>query len=285
MIESACSETSRSAPPFSIEVFGAPLQSQSGLYGAGEARCSSSRDRRLIECCYAHASIGVVVDGEFDYRSSAGNVIAGHGAILLGNAGEAFTYRYRDDRDVRRSVIAIDNAILEQVAAACGLDRVTFQAGAILASRQSLALYGAVRRFAGAQTVQGHELLDLVGAALQLGSDRRKPSGTRAERRRVLDVARHLDTAFSETITLSEMAKLAAMSQYHFIRVFRQVMGETPHKYLVGARLRAAADGLADTHEPITSLALRVGFNDISNFNATFRTEFGMSPRSWRMAA
>jgi AraC family transcriptional regulator len=46
--------------------------------------------------------------------------------------------------------------------------------------------------------------------------------------------------------------------------------------------LRAAADRLLDTHEPITSIALNVGFNDLSHFNATFRHTFGMAPCAWR---
>ena len=51
------------------------------------------------------------------------------------------------------------------------------------------------------------------------------------------------------------------------------------------ADLRAAADRLLDTREPITSIALSVGFNDLSHFNATFRRAFGAAPGAWRKAA
>jgi AraC-like DNA-binding protein len=276
---------SKAATPFRIEVRGPELRSPTGLYGTGEARCAGARDGLLIESCYAHPSIGVVVNGEFDYRSPIGTVTAQRGTVLFGNAGEEFSYRYRDTRDVRRSVIAIDRQILEEVAGDGGRGDAGFPVAAIPVNRRSVALYGAVRRFAMENAVQVAGLLELVGAALRLGGASREPVSTRAERRRVLDVARHLEMGFADPVTLDEMADLAALSRYHFIRVFREVVGETPHKYLVGARLRAAADALVDSREPITSIALRVGFNDISNFNATFRSAFGMSPSAWRLAA
>jgi len=51
------------------------------------------------------------------------------------------------------------------------------------------------------------------------------------------------------------------------------------------ARLRAAALRLADDTAKIVEIALDSGFNDISNFNHTFRAEFGVSPRAWRAGA
>ena len=106
-----------------------------------------------------------------------------------------------------------------------------------------------------------------------------------AERRRIADVVNHLDTAYAEPVDLDEMAAIAQLSRFHFIRVFRAVMGETPRQYLIAARLRAAADRLLDSAEPVTSVALSVGFNDISHFTTTFRQTFGMAPRQWRSAA
>jgi AraC-like DNA-binding protein len=48
------------------------------------------------------------------------------------------------------------------------------------------------------------------------------------------------------------------------------------------ARLRHAALSLVDEDVKIVDIALDSGFNDVSNFNHTFRAEFGMSPRAWR---
>lgn len=106
-----------------------------------------------------------------------------------------------------------------------------------------------------------------------------------AEARRVRDVAAVIDARPAEALSLSDLAGLAGLSRYHFIRAFRAATGETPRQYQIAARLRAAADRLVDTRAPITEIALDVGFNDISHFNATFRRAFGTSPRAWRRAA
>jgi AraC-like DNA-binding protein len=63
------------------------------------------------------------------------------------------------------------------------------------------------------------------------------------------------------------------------------VLGVTPHQYLVRARLRRAAQLLADGDRPITGIAFDVGFGDLSNFVRTFRRAAGLSPRQFRAAA
>ena len=59
----------------------------------------------------------------------------------------------------------------------------------------------------------------------------------------------------------------------------------TPHQWLLRARLRDAARRLASSRTPVTDIALDVGFDDLSNFIRTFRAEFGVSPRTYRLRA
>jgi len=269
--------------PFRIEVSGADLPSHPGLYGAGEARCRSDPGVDRLESCYAHPSIGVIVSGRFDYRSPIGAAEAQPGVILFGNAGEEFTYRYRDDAGVRRSVVALDETLLAEVANDCRCKAAVFPVAALRASRAATPLYAAVRRLACAGEPDEEAVIRLVAAALKAGA--RAPEAAQADQRRVREVAGLIDANPAEAISLSQMAGLAGLSRYHFIRAFRAATGETPRQYLIAARLRAAADRLVDTREPITAIALDVGFNDISHFNATFRRAFGVSPRTWRRAA
>lgn len=268
--------------PYRIEAHGPDLPSHPGLYGAGEARCHSSPEVGRLESCYADAAIGVVVSGRFDYHSPIGRTEARPGTVLLGNAGEGFDYRYRDAAGVRRSVVALDGGLLAEVANDCGHADAAFAVAGLEGGRATVPLYAAIRRLA-AQARPCEEVVIRVAAAA-LGV-RRAPPVAAAERRRVRDVAARLDAACADEISLGEMARLAGLSRYHFIRAFRAVTGETPRQYLIGARLRAAADRLADTCEPVTQIALAVGFNDLSHFNATFRRAFGMAPREWRRAA
>jgi AraC-like DNA-binding protein len=266
---------------FRIEVEGPALPSHAGLYGAGQALCRSEPARGPLHSRYAFACVGVVVSGRFDYHSPIGTVEARPGVILLGNAAEDFTYRYLDTSGVRRSVIALDAGLVAEVADDCGRPE-GFSVAAFEPGRRATGLYAAIRRLAAAPRPQEEAVVRLAAAALAGDRAAGPPQPTPAERRRVRELAAHLDEAHAEPLTLGRMAALTGLSRFHLIRVFRAVTGETPHQYLIGARLRAAADRLLDTREPVTSIALGCGFNDLSHFNLTFRRAFGLSPRAWR---
>jgi AraC family transcriptional regulator len=64
--------------------------------------------------------------------------------------------------------------------------------------------------------------------------------------------------------------------------VFRQVVGTTPHQYLLRTRLHRAAVRLRRTNESISAIAFDAGFNDLSTFNRRFRRVIGVSPGAWR---
>src|SRR5205807_1005854 len=88
-----------------------------------------------------------------------------------------------------------------------------------------------------------------------------------------------------EAIDLESAASEFGLSPFHFLRLFANVLGVTPHQYLVRARLRHAARLLADDARSITDIALDVGFADLSNFVRTFHRAAGVSPRGFRQAA
>jgi AraC-like DNA-binding protein len=273
----------RRAENFRIETGGPALRPRADWYGAGEAKCRSVVGRSL-DSSYACFSIGVVVSGRFDYRSSIGAVTASPGTVLLGNAGEDFSYRYHDAHGVTRSVIALGHDLLAEVADACGRDA-TFASAALAPSRRSIRLYGAIRKLAAVESLQEDTAVEVVAAALAIGRPQRTRLDSASQKQNVLKVVRYLDHAFAEPITLDAMADMARLSRFHFIRAFRSLVGESPRQYLIAARMRAAADRLLDTPEPVSTVAFKVGFNDLSHFNATFRQSFGTTPREWRRAA
>ena len=269
---------------FRIETDGPALPSTSALYGAGEARCAADPQTPAAEKLYAGPALGAVIAGAVDYRSQTGRATAVPGSIVFANAGEHFSCRHLQSGGNRRAVLALDPRTLSEIAEDCGLDAPTFAAAALPPSREGAALYGAIRR-AAAGGMNDEAVVSLMAWALRAGREPGRRTVSRADRARVLEVARRLDDAFAEPVTLDDMAAMAGLNRYHFIRVFRAVVGESPHQYLIAARLRAAADRLMDTHEPVTAIALEVGFNDISHFNATFRRTFGLSPSALRNAA
>jgi AraC-like DNA-binding protein len=81
---------------------------------------------------------------------------------------------------------------------------------------------------------------------------------------------------------LGDLARHVGASPFHFARAFRAIVGTTPHRYIVAARLRRAALLLLDTRRKITDIAFDVGFGDLSNFVHTFHREMGATPRDFR---
>jgi AraC-like DNA-binding protein len=84
---------------------------------------------------------------------------------------------------------------------------------------------------------------------------------------------------------LGTLAREAKLSRYHFLRVFQQFTGLTPHQYVIRARLRRAAMRLVSEPSRVLDVALDSGFGDVSNFNHAFRREFGVSPKAYRNCA
>ncbi len=276
--------TSAGQPEFRVEVDGPVLASRGGLYGVGDVACRARADT-LVEHRYARSSIGAVISGAFGYVTPAGSATATPGAIVLGNLDDAFGCLHLDDRGNRRAVLAFDDGLLAELADDLSCPDGRFAVAALPSGRTSAALYGAIRRLARDPGSHDEAVVGVAANALALHRRVRRRDAARADRRRVREVAHEIQRRYAEPLPLDELAASAGLSRYHFIRAFREVTGETPRQFQIGARLKAAADQLLDTKASITDIALNVGFNDLSYFNHTFREAFGISPRTWRRLA
>ena len=109
-----------------------------------------------------------------------------------------------------------------------------------------------------------------------------RPS-TREELYRRLHRARDwIDSSYADAVTVSQAARVACMSPYHFQRMFRLAFRQTPMQFLQERRLRAARRLLSGTDRDITSICLDVGFESLGSFSWLFRRRFGASPRDFR---
>jgi AraC-like DNA-binding protein len=97
-----------------------------------------------------------------------------------------------------------------------------------------------------------------------------------------VDAARRLlDEDFSANHTLAGLASDAGMSPFHFARVFRELAGAPPHRYLLRRRMSAAADMLRDGTS-VTDACFAVGFRSLSHFVRSFHLSFGVPPSRYR---
>ncbi|HXB35835.1 MAG TPA: AraC family transcriptional regulator [Puia sp.] len=131
-------------------------------------------------------------------------------------------------------------------------------------------------------------LLDLTRQALaaeatagRLAVSRRS---TRIELFKRLSQAREwIHANYASPLPLDSIAEKAQLNRQHFLRMFRDCFGATPHKYLMEVRLAAARELLADTTEPVTAICRMTGFESPPSFSGLFRRRFGTSPMAYRL--
>jgi AraC family transcriptional regulator len=97
--------------------------------------------------------------------------------------------------------------------------------------------------------------------------------------RRAMD---YLQEHASEDIHLEILAKTAELSKYHFIRLFREQVGQTPAQYLTDVRVNKAIQLLQKTDLDITQIAYETGFGSLGTFERAFKKRLGLSPSQYR---
>ena len=102
------------------------------------------------------------------------------------------------------------------------------------------------------------------------------------ESRRVQKVKDYIDQHYARQIRLEDLADLVGMSPVSFSRFFRQRTGRTLSEYIVDIRLGYAARMLVDSAKNISEICYECGFNNLSNFNRTFKAKRHYTPRDFR---
>lgn len=82
--------------------------------------------------------------------------------------------------------------------------------------------------------------------------------------------------------SLVELAALVGLSSCHFVKVFKQSTGTTPHQYLLRCRVEKAKQLLSQERIPLAEIAQRVGFHDQSRFTSAFKKRVGITPKQYR---
>ncbi|MFW0786098.1 AraC family transcriptional regulator [Gordonia sp. CPCC 206044] len=107
-------------------------------------------------------------------------------------------------------------------------------------------------------------------------------SPTEEENRRLLRARDTIDRDYSSPLDIPALAQVAVLSPAHFIRRFRDVFGETPHRYLQRRRIERACALLRDGDSSVTDIAFAVGYGSLGTFSRTFATIIGRSPSEYR---
>ena len=103
--------------------------------------------------------------------------------------------------------------------------------------------------------------------------------------RRIARVLEMMSGRLSHPPSLDELAAEAGVSKFHFVRLFREKAGRTPHAFLVQLRLEAAQSMLLATDLGIGAIAEMCGYRRDTELIAAFSRRFGTTPGRWRVAA
>ncbi|WP_379129565.1 AraC family transcriptional regulator [Paenibacillus sp. sgz500958] len=103
-------------------------------------------------------------------------------------------------------------------------------------------------------------------------------------RHSIRNVADIIHKDCSRKWTLESMARLAGYSSCHFLRLFREVMGKTPNRYLLDSRLVKAKLLLVSTELTVAEVSQQTGFSQSSYFIKVFKQQEGMPPSQYRHA-
>jgi AraC family transcriptional regulator len=253
--------------------------------------CSAGPKDRPFEERHDRMVIALVTRGTFNYRSTHGSAVLAPGSLLLGNSGSCFECGHEHSAGDRCLSFQLAQEIFESVVAEVpGNWSRGFTAPRLpfLPEVLPLVVAAEVLRNDPAADDEFHELtLRLAGTVCRaLGDDphtQRAPNDR--DEKRVAAALRRIELDPARKLSLSELAADAAMSPFHFLRVFEQVVRVTPAQYVLRTRLRRAAVELRGSAESVATIAGNCGFADLSTFNRQFRRVMGVSPNRFRAAA
>ena len=249
--------------------------------------CDAGPGDPAFEERHGDVSIALVTAGSFQYRTRQGRTTLAPGSILLGNAGACFECGHTHARGDRCLAFHYEPVFFEAVAAGVPGARDARFAMAGLPALPALAPLAAEAEAARDERDAGalEELaLRLAGAVVGLQAGRRagRPAPTARDERRITAALREIERAPEAPHSLAGLAREAGLSPFHFLRTFRQIVGLTPHQFVLRMRLNRAALRLRHGAEAITAIAYDCGFNDLSTFNRRFRRLMGLPPGAWR---
>jgi len=100
--------------------------------------------------------------------------------------------------------------------------------------------------------------------------------------RRLLRARDAMDRSYFDPLDVPSLARIACVSEAHFIRTFRAAFGETPNRYLQRRRVERAMFLLRETSRSVTDICMDVGFSSLGTFSRVFRDIVGEPPSVYR---
>lgn len=251
---------------------------------AGVQAVVARSDHHFARHTHDQYGIGVIESGAQKSASGRGPVEAGPGDVITVNPGEVHDGAPIGDEGRFWQMLYFDPDVIVRAVADIRqgrpgdfefADPVLRQPPQAKTMRQLFTAMTAEE--AGAELRRQELLLTLLAEVMRDAPEPKPvPQAIRAVRQRI-------DEDPAKAVSLADLADLAGLSQFQFLRAFDRVMGLTPHAYLIQRRIQltrkliAGGTGLAEA-------ALGSGFADQSHMTRIFTRSFGISPRLYAVA-
>jgi len=220
------------------------------------------------EPCIAFTALG-----SWEIRGRGGKGEVTPGSVLASEGGAEYECRHPDGAGDRM---------------VCVLYRGDVDPGPVLVVRQVAALRSLRRSLSAQLRLSDPDPGEAEELSLALlGAVREAPGGPAGpgewSRTLVARLRAEADARYREPdLDLVAQARALGVSRTRFVHMFRDVVGVTPHRYVIESRASHAARLLSSTRLPVTDICFDSGFGSMPSFYAAFRTAYGMTPGTYR---
>jgi AraC-like DNA-binding protein len=217
--------------------------------------------------------------GLFECRTTSDFVLTESSHVKVYNAAHEYNFRRVQDGGEHFTLFYPGRAFMEEAFAGAG-----FQTSCESdVHYRHLKLYRLLRRQAADSLEIDEAAFELLGrVAGAFGSSRPVRQAGPAVRRRLRDAQAYVAADPARDHRLSDVARIAGCSEFHFARLFRAEIGESLRSYRRRLRLRLALRLISEGQDDLTRVALDCGFNSHSHMTATFQQSMGRTPSAAR---
>ena len=258
----------------------------SGSIIAIDYRCAAMPGDKPYTEQHQYHSVSYVRKGSFGCRYRGQHFELVTGSVLIGYPGDEYLCTH-DHHDCHDECLSFQLA--PELVESIGMQPDAWRIGSVAPLSELMVLGELAQATAEGRGDFGLDEIGMLFTSrfLELVSGQERPAvkARPQDRRRAVETALWLDAHAQQPVNLQSAAHEAGLSPFHFLRMFRSVLGVTPHQYLVRARLRRAARLLCEDDRSVSEVAFDAGFADLSNFVRTFHRAAGLSPRLFRQAA
>lgn len=101
---------------------------------------------------------------------------------------------------------------------------------------------------------------------------------------RIKQMLQFIHAHYQDSITITQIAESAMISESEALRCFRSMLNTTPIQYVKQYRLECASRLLTSTDEKIVTIGIKCGFQEMSYFARSFHEKYGCTPSDYRQS-